>query len=236
MEAAISRQERRDALISEYQEYVHYVVGYLVQSMRLPADLFDEFVAAGYLGLVEAAERFDFEAGKPFKNFAFLRIRGAIIDSIRECSELSGRAYHYARALKAALDLREQLAQELESAAVDSPPAEDEAGAALEYAAKSLMAFRLSLAQCKNELTTNGRYGENPEVQLSKKEIAKKFRTLLATLPEKERLVIEEYYFNDKSFVEIASEHEGFSKSWVSRLHSRALSRLEHRVMAARLR
>lgn len=226
-----SKRDRRDALIAEYQDYVHYVVGYLIHSMGLPAQFFDEFVSAGYLGLVEAAERFDFSAGRPFKNFAFLRIRGAIIDSIRECSELSGKAYRYARALRAADELRQELTSDLDAPEVnDSTPSQDRLAAVLDFAAKSVMAFRLTLAECENTISTTGAYGENPEILLDQKENLESYRSLVATLPQKERLVIEEYYFNDKSFAEIADEHAGLSKSWISRLHTRALQRLQQQL------
>ena len=233
METAI-RQERRDDLIEEYRQYVHYVVGYLIQSMSLPGQFFDEFVAAGYLGLVEAAERFDFDSGRPFKNFAFLRIRGAIIDSIRECSELTGKAYRYARALRAAEELRQSLTCDAETARTSAPSeAKAQLGAVLDYAGKSVMAFRLTLTECENRISTRDAYGENPEVLLSQKQNVKMFRTMVATLPKNERLVIEEYYFNDKSFSEIADAHAGLSKSWISRLHARALQRLLEKCSAA---
>jgi RNA polymerase sigma factor (sigma-70 family) len=54
---------------------------------------------------------------------------------------------------------------------------------------------------------------------------------LIATLPEKERLIVEDYYLKEKSFVEIANENGGMSKSWVSRLHSRALELLKERLL-----
>ncbi len=228
------RHERRDALILEYQEYVHYVVGYLIQSMGLPAQFFDDFVSAGYLGLVEAAQRFDFDSGRPFKNFAFLRIRGAIIDSIRECSELTGKAYRYARALRAAEELRQELTCDIDSQSLsDSNNSQGRLASVLDYAAKSIMAFRLTLGECENKISTRDAYGENPEVLLGQKQHEREFRSLVATLPQKERLVIEEYYFNDKSFAEIAEEHAGLSKSWISRLHARALQRLQERYRAA---
>jgi len=226
----VLRQERRDALISEYQEYVHYVVGYLIQSMSLPAQSFDEFVSAGYLGLVEAAERFDFDSGRPFKNFAFLRIRGEIIDSIRENSELSGKAYRYARALRAADELRQALTSNLEGHPLSAAhEAQNKLGSVLDFAAKSVMAFRLTLSECENSISTGDAYGENPEILLAAKQKAEEFRSLIATLPKKERLVIEEYYFNDKSFAEIAAQNPGLSKSWVSRLHARALQHLQEK-------
>jgi DNA-directed RNA polymerase specialized sigma subunit len=56
---------------------------------------------------------------------------------------------------------------------------------------------------------------------------------LVATLPEKERMIIEQHYFHDRSFVEIANNYAGLSKSWVSRLHDRALSILRAKMVAS---
>ena len=97
---------QRDALVEQYQGYVHATVRKLIKFMGLPANRFDDFVSAGYLGLVEAAGRFDAQANDNFQNYAYLRIRGAIIDSIREGSELKGVGYKRAQALAAAHDVR----------------------------------------------------------------------------------------------------------------------------------
>ncbi len=220
---SLASRERRDDLIAEYRDYVQHVVGYLIQSMGLPNQLFDDFVSAGYLGLVEAAERFDFSSGYPFKNFAFLRIRGAVIDSIRQSSELSGKAYRYAKALQASDEMRQDCAAD--GKFMHDRPAMT-LDSVMEYAARSIMAYRLVIGADMQGVSTAGGYGEDPETQLSSKQSENNFRDLIATLPEKERIVIEEYYFNDRTFAEIAEAHEGFSKSWVCRLHARALARL----------
>jgi RNA polymerase sigma factor for flagellar operon FliA len=52
----------------------------------------------------------------------------------------------------------------------------------------------------------------------------------VATLPEKERTIIEQYYFHDRKFSDIATQSAGLSKSWVSRLHDRALATLKERM------
>lgn len=55
----VRRQSKnRNALIEEYQGYARHVVARLCERMGLPLEHFDEFLAAAYLGLVEAAERF----------------------------------------------------------------------------------------------------------------------------------------------------------------------------------
>ena len=217
---------RRNELIEEYQDYVQGIVGIMVQSMGLPSKHFDEFVAAGCLGLVEAASRFDFDSGREFKYFAFLRIRGAVIDSIRETADVSGKAYRHAKALQAANEFREcQFEVEAES---DEKPSDDEQLASvLESAAAGLMAYRLTINDAEEEITEIGENPHDPEKKLLEVQKNKKIRQILATLPEKERLVIEDFYFKDKSFVEIAEEYEGMSKSWISRLHAKALLRLQ---------
>ena len=67
------------------------------------------------------------------------------------------------------------------------------------------------------------------EKQVDSKRNSKKIREIVATLPEKERTVIEQYYFRDRKLTEIASQLTGLSKSWVSRLHDRALVMLKQK-------
>src|SRR5437868_836485 len=95
----------RDCLIEEYQSYVHQVARKLIHLMNLPFELLDEIVSSGYVGLVEAAERFNASQGVDFRTYAFLRIRGAMIDNIRNTSDLTGKAYKSAKALKAVQEL-----------------------------------------------------------------------------------------------------------------------------------
>lgn len=218
----------RDKLIEEYREYVHCIVGTMVQSMGLPVQFFDEFVAAGYLGLVEAASRFDYASGRDFKSYAFLRIRGSVIDSIRECADTSGKAYRYVKALQAAHNLREEGGAD----AAQSESSKDEALAAVfDFASKGVLAFRLSVDDAEEELYTEIGSPSTPEEVLGRRRKIEKIKGIVATLPEKERLVIEEFYFKDRSFTEIADGPSGLSKSWVSRLHTKALQLIQDKLL-----
>jgi RNA polymerase sigma factor FliA len=216
--------DTRDALIESYQEYTRAVARQLMRSHGLPTNLFDEFVAAGNLGLVEAAERFDFREGVEFKNFAFLRIRGAIIDSIRQSSHLSRKAYRRARALEAMYDSREQ-----ENQLDASKPRLDKI---LEIAARGALSFRLSMADAEDEVSRVESHGQTPEALLDAKKHYLLLCKLVQDLPDRERYIIEQYYFRGASFREIAEGADGMSKSWVSRLHSRGLELLRSRYEA----
>jgi RNA polymerase sigma factor for flagellar operon FliA len=232
--ASDSPRAKRDALIEQYQKFVDFVAARLIKRMGLPHTLYDELRAAGYLGLVEAAERFDGRRGRDFRPFAFLRVRGAIIDSIRRISDLSGKAYRYARALQAAEELREEIYFEQGARPAGTPLRDKEARLAkiLDYAATCAFAFRLSVCDAEPEISEHGDDGrETPEEAIDRRAMAGILRRLVCDLPEKERRIIEGYYFEDKSFAELICGDERLSKSWISRLHARALVHLRDRLI-----
>lgn len=218
----------RDKLIAEYQQYVNSIVGTMIKTMGLPLQFFDEFVSAGYLGLVEAASRFDPKTGGDFKSFAYLRIRGAVIDSIRECADTSGKAYRYVKAIQASHNLRENLHNNGQAGSTASR--EEALAEVYDFAAKGILAFRLSVDDAEEELYNELGSPTTPEESLKSQQNNEELRAAIATLPEKERLVIEEFYFNDRSFTEIADGVHGLSKSWISRLHAKGLERL-HKIL-----
>jgi RNA polymerase sigma factor for flagellar operon FliA len=216
---------RRNALIEEYQEFVETVVARLTRSMNLPTALRDEFISAGFFGLIEAASRFDDSRGLDFRSYSFIRIRGSIIDYIRTSCTLSGHAYRTFRALEAAQEIREfdvmrRTTSVSERSTGDAP---------LRMLEKSALACKL--AQLREPRPDELRQEIlNPERILQKKREFEKIRAIVATLPEKERTIIEQYYFHDRKFVEVASHFAGLSKSWVSRLHDRALEMLREKL------
>lgn len=228
-----SKLATRDNLIEQYREYAHNIVGWMIKTMHLPRESFDELLSAAYLGLVEAAERFDAGAGYDFRAFAYFRIRGAVIDSIRLSSQLSGKAYNLAKAVQAAQELREQLLAEQSFKSEDEPRDEREAELAriLDYAAGSVLAYRLSFADAEEELGALTDEQPDPEMQLLLKQSFQILQELVETLTPKERTIIREFYFRDKTFKEIVEEQDGMSKSWVSRLHAKALKNLKQRFL-----
>jgi RNA polymerase sigma factor FliA len=213
---------RRDGLIEEYQDFVATVVDRLLVRMNLPRSHRQEYISSGYIGLIEAAERFDETKCADFRGYAFLRIRGAVLDTVRDCCDVSSRAYKVLRALEAAnedaLGSFEQLGGKAMKARLPH---------VIEYLSKSALAYRLS------GVTSLGESGSdspaNPEEELTAKREAKRLRQIVSELPEKERLVIEQYYFHGRRFTEIAQDDAGLSKAWISRLHSRALKIIRDR-------
>ncbi len=216
----------RDSLVDQYYSFVEIVVSRLINAMRLPVSLREDFISAGSVGLIEAAGRYQPERGLDFKAYAFLRIRGAVIDYIRSACELNGYAYRKFRALEIAQQLREdQLAGRAATGASKS------GGEGVDYLEKISVAFRLLAETAEEEAQSTRQDNHNPELALLRKQQSKKIKALIATLPEKERIIIEQHYFYDRKLVDVAELFSGLSKSWVSRLHERALGLLREKML-----
>ena len=217
--------DQREGLILAYKGYVKSLVGGLVKALNLPNPHFDDFAAAGFLGLVEAAESFDFKRGSSFKSYAFHRIRGAVIDSIRKCSELQGKAYRLSRVLEAVQDVREMMRHEEN---IEDPTNNDDALAKLlEYAGKGALAYRLSMCEAEEEVVSIPDETPTPQEALELREESEKLQRLIQRLPKDERILMQQYYFKQKSLEEVGEEQGLGSKSWCSRLHAKALGHLK---------
>jgi RNA polymerase sigma factor for flagellar operon FliA len=229
-ELSSEQLQRRNALIEEYTDYAEHVVERIMRSMRLPTVSKDDFLSAGFLGLIEAAGRYENARGHEFRAYAYMRIRGAIIDFIRTSCELTGYAYRRFKAIEAAQELREA---ELEGRAVTSRDRSQQAYNPTTYLEKIAIAFKLSTPSEEEEADPDREEQQNPENFLQNKQKIEKIRSIVATLPEKERTIIEQYYFCDRKLVEVADQFAGLSKSWVSRLHDRALELLREKMLEA---
>ena len=84
------------AVVEQYTPYVRSIAGKVRK--KLPPDIeFDDLVEYGMIGLLEAAQRFDPEAGANFMTFAYYRIRGAVYDGLRSMGWMSRTEYAKAR-------------------------------------------------------------------------------------------------------------------------------------------
>lgn len=178
----------------------------------------DDLVSYGYRGLLEARERFDPSRGVPFTSYAHYRIRGAILDGVRQMARLPRRAHDLRKAAEA-LDLAAESAGE-ERARAGAPP---DVGAAL--AAIDDILGQYTAAFVIAALGQAERSPPSPEHGAHKGEQRGRVSEALERLPERERLVIEGFYFEDRSLEELGSSL-GISKSWCSRLHTRGLGML----------
>jgi RNA polymerase sigma factor for flagellar operon FliA len=216
----------RDRLVEEHLHLVHSIASKLKRRLGRtmePGDL----VGYGTQGLMEAAKRFDPRQGTAFGTFAYHRIRGAIFDGMRTMGWYSRGDYARFRAEERAGEYLAAAAEReaAQQAALGSAPAQDKAEA-LESIAELLSgvaAVHITSIETARELPDE--HFKAPDEALQDAEWGRRVRAALAALPDKERRLMELYYFGDLN-LETAGKKMGLSKSWASRLHSRAVVHL----------
>lgn len=194
----------------------------------------DDLVSQGRETLLAAARSFDPDRGVPFRRWANLRIRGAMIDAIRQNGNLPKRVYRKLRAMQAA-DLVHEAANEEQSAA---PPTNAEAadralGDQLSCAAMAMALNFLTMRQ-GDALESARDPDHSPESNVGHAELIQRIRAIIDERPEQERTLLVRHYFEDVNFDQAAKEL-GLSKSWASRLHARAIEAIVRAMKRARI-
>lgn len=193
----------------------------------------EDLLSFGREGLWDAARRFDDSRGVPFRGYANYRVRGAIIDGVRATARLSRRTHERLNGLQAAARVSEGA---FEDVSVPRPPgsgaAEAEAALADHLAAMATaMAAGLiaPTAHSDGGERTLVDTGENPEEAYGQAQLLAVIRSTIAELPREEAELVRRHYLEGARFDHVANEL-GLSKSWASRLHTRALTRLAKRL------
>jgi len=206
------------------------LVGHLVRDVlnRVPSHISrDELVSAGMLALVMSAKSFDASRGVPFGRFAAIRVRGALTDELRTMDWASRAVRGKAREVEA---VRNDLASTL-----GRTPNRDEVAAALGVGVNELDAVdadvqRASVLSLQALTPDDGAelvpsIGDGPEGLLIKREQIGYLRDAIEELPERLRLVVTQYFFEQRKMVDIAADL-GVTESRVSQLRSEALALL----------
>jgi RNA polymerase sigma factor for flagellar operon FliA len=225
--ARVAIQGRRDELVLSHLALVRHVLGRLAAELPPGVDL-ENLEAAGTLGLVEAANHFDADRGTKFETFAFLRIRGAMLDELRRNCPLSQSMLQQVARIRKAYDgLRQPVTLEALT---------DATGFSEDTVVDCLAALRLTrmLSWDSAEDAAAAGVDERQEAPDALAEQAEQ-RDLLAQaieeLPERERLVVTLYYVEDLRLKEIGNILN-LSESRVSRVLNAALFRLGEYIRA----
>jgi len=235
----------RDRLILTYAPLVKYVAGRL--GSGLPAHVDDEdLVSYGLLGLIGAIERYDPDRDVKFETYAIARIRGAIIDELRALDWVPRSVRSRARDIERAI-------AELEGKLGRVPTDEEIAGKlgiTEEELNESLSEIgRSSIAALDELWTISGSGGDqvalidtiedpeapDPQGSLSQTELREAIADAIARLPEREKLVVTLYYYEELTLREIG-EVLGVTESRVSQLHTKAILRLKARLSGSATR
>jgi RNA polymerase sigma factor for flagellar operon FliA len=194
----------------------------------------DDLASQGREALLAAARSFDPARGVPFRRWANLRIRGAMIDAMRKNGGLPKRVYRKLRAAQAAELVYENAAEEDAAAPADSPEAAD--AKLSDQLGTAAMAMALGfLTMRRGDAIDDARDPDaSPESRVGHAELMDRIRAAIAARPADERRLIERHYFEGATFEEAAREL-GLSKSWASRLHTRAIEAIARAMRRSRV-
>jgi RNA polymerase sigma factor for flagellar operon FliA len=190
---------------------------------RIPSSstTLDDLRSFGQEGLLQAARSFDASRGVPFRRWANLRIRGAMIDGVRQWGQLPRRVYQELRAMAAADQMQEAYDEEDGARQARTPEAAD--GRLTSYLAGLATAMALgSISGEPREAIDADERDPTPEEVVARAELVVRVREIVARLPDAERTLIDRHYFGDETLDQAAASL-GLSKSWGSRLHARAI-------------
>ncbi|MGN0289674.1 MAG: FliA/WhiG family RNA polymerase sigma factor [Lachnospiraceae bacterium] len=223
----------REKIILEYAPLVKLVAGRL--SMYLGYNVeYEDLVSYGIFGLIDAIDKFDHTKAVKFETYASLRIRGAILDQIRKMDWIP-------RTIRQRQKQIEAVMREVESvhgrAATDAEIAEG-LGISQEEYVEWQSKMKITNVVSLNEFLEQGSEVPNPtgvqhfimpEEAVEQEELKKMLAEALKLLTEKERRVIELYYYEDLTLKEISHVLE-VTESRVSQLHTKALQKMKTKM------
>lgn len=191
-----------------------------------------DLTQAGVLGLLDAADKFDRAKGVRFATYAELRIRGAILDSLRGLDWVPRSLRRQRRELQSASSVLE--------ARLGREPSDEELASAVEVSPAELRAMRERVRRA--EIASGGAESfdrvvaltidpssPDPQELLERREIEGLLARAIEKLPARERLVVALYYHEELTMKEVGRVL-GVNESRVSQIHSKAVAKLRLRL------
>jgi len=229
---SVEETEDRDQIILKEVPQVYYIARRIYE--RLPQHVpFEDLVNAGVIGLIEAVRSYDPSKSVPLKAYAKFRIRGAILDSLRELDWASRPLRRKGRQIEEAIaKLSAKLGrqpEEQEIAAELGTTLEQLYATAVRLDGLTLIGQEVRAAYDRSEKTdlieSAPSRDEGPYDRCLRSEIKDKLAEAIGTLSQKEQMVISLYYKEELTMKEIAAVLQ-LGESRVCQIHSLALPKL----------
>ncbi|MDO5560075.1 MAG: FliA/WhiG family RNA polymerase sigma factor [Oscillospiraceae bacterium] len=221
----------RNKLIMLYS-YIPKTVAFQLRGVTAGYAQLEDMVNQGILVLIDCIEKFDPERNIKFESYAFMRIRGGVIDFVRKQDWIPRRVRAMAKEIS---DSRAELCSRLKR-----EPTEAELAAKMEipveklrqYSYESASAVTFSFEELLQNVSNAGELmvmssndSAMPENMLMKNELRRMLKTAIENLEERERLVLTLYYFENLTLSDISKVIE-VSIQRVSQINARAVSKL----------
>src|SRR5258708_7421357 len=232
-------ERARERLVVAYSPLVKYVSGRMASG--LPAHVEEaDHISYGLGGLISAIERFELEREIKFETYAITRIKGAIIDELRSLDWVPRSVRARARAIERA---NTKLENKLQRAPTDEEMAKELEMTVGDFQDALLQISNSTVAALDELWTVSDASGDqvslldtlqdpgapDPAAVMDATDLKDRIADAIARLPEREKLVVALYYYENLTLREIG-EVLGVTESRVSQLHTKAVLRLRGRM------
>lgn len=223
--------EAKKQLIEQYLPLVDYVKSRM--AIGLPKTVSkDDLYSNGVMGLIDAIEKFDYERGLQFETYASWRIRGSIIDGLRQGDWVPRSVRDKAKRIEEAYQLLEQKylrsVSDAEISAYLNVSENDYNVMLQEIAVTTICSLEDPIREEESETRLSllvDEKAKNPDYKVHEFYLKESLMKGIERLTPKERTVISLFYYEELSLSEIA-EVMSLSPSRISQLHSKAILRL----------
>ena len=210
-----------DAFIAQYRDYVSGIAVNLLKGLKLkiPREDLEQY---GFMGLLQARERYRDDTRAAFTSYAYYRVRGAMLDGCRKAGWMSRDRSVSLEAVSSANDYLESSAETYSNA----PPARSLDEAVTRIGDKVGDVLTIMFLQDEEDL--DAVVAPSSQDQLDSVEHSQRSRDIaaaLSTLDEREALVLRRHHFQNESLTDIGKDL-GLNKSWVCRLHARGIENM----------
>jgi RNA polymerase sigma factor for flagellar operon FliA len=231
----------RERLVIAYSPLVKYVAGRMASG--LPAHVEEsDLISYGLVGLISAIQRFEPERDIKFETYAITRIKGAIIDELRSLDWVPRSVRARAREIERT---NSKLEHRLQRAPTDEEMAAELQLTVDDFQDALLQISNSSVAALDELWTVSDASGDqvslldtlqdpdalDPAQVIDATDLKDRVSDAIARLPEREKLVVALYYYENLTLREIG-EVLGVTESRVSQLHTKAVLRLRSRLAA----
>jgi RNA polymerase sigma factor FliA len=238
-------ERARERLVVAYSPLVKYVSGRMASG--LPAHVEEaDLISYGLGGLISAIQRFELEREIKFETYAITRIKGSIIDELRSLDWVPRSVRARARAIERA---NTKLEHKLQRAPTDEEMSKELEMTVSDFQDALLQISNSTVAALDELWTVSDASGDqvslldtlqdtgapDPAAAMDATELKDRIADAIARLPEREKLVVALYYYENLTLREIG-EVLGVTESRVSQLHTKAVLRLRGRMTDENIR
>ncbi len=231
----------REGIITEFLPLIKHVAHKYARGFD-DDSVIEDLISAGVLGLLEAMDKYDAVRGTKLNSFAYLRIRGAMVDELRKKDWFSRKARTKAKRVEAAIrklenklgryPTEEEVAQELHISVERYRDVIKDLGnlsvVSIDEIAESSGVDQEGIISMITE------DGASPETRAELSEMHHILRAEIERLPEQQKTVLGPHYYEDMNYSEIA-QVLGLSQPRISQIHTQAMISLRA-VIKARLK